>query len=602
MANTMSATTRSVYYELMLEGQVCDVMIIVNGKAFNAHKIILCGCSEYFRFLFSSDDWNTERREVNIPGVSPEMMKLIIQYAYTLTVPITPNNVQELLVVANQLAMLDLMQTCCNFLEAQLCIENCIGISQIAELHFCTELHRVAHIYIRHNFEPVAKASEEFLVLSLDQLTNIIEKDDLNVKQEDVVFEAILRWIDHAPSERRGHISVLLPKVRMALMESEYFMTKVKNNELVKQTDECKPIVIDVLKAMYDLNINGLSDLDFCNPMTRPRLPYAILLSIGGWSGESPTNVMEAYDSRANHWVDVTMPEESPRAYHGVAYLKGWVYSVGGFNGMDYFSSVCKFDPVARTWHEAAPMHSQRCYVSVVVLDGFIYAMGGFNGEHRLSLAERYEPETNQWTLITPMNEQRSDTSATTLHGKVYICGGFNGNECLRTSETYSPETNQWTAIAPMSNRRSGVGVIAYENHVYAVGGFDGTNRLRTVEAYNPLTNSWHPIPSMYIPRSNFCIEVVEDCVFVVGGFNGFSATASVECYDKEANEWYDACDMSFSRSALSCCVLPGLPNMADYTIPRDALLPDSLQEETLSCTYSLPSSPHDPWSLIDYH
>ncbi|XP_066576868.1 kelch-like protein 10 [Amia ocellicauda] len=573
----------SLYYELMLEGQLCDVVIMVEGTAFNAHKIILCGCSEYFRVLFTSDGWNTERREVNILGISPEMMKLIIQYAYTLTVPISPNNVQELLVAADQLAVLDLMQTCCNFLEAQLCIENCIGISQIAELHFCFKLHRVAHRYVRHHFGLVAKASEEFLELSLDQLTNIIEKDDLNVNQEDVVFEAILRWIDHAPNERRGHISVLLPKVRMALMEPEYFMTKVKNNELVKQTDECKPIVIDALTVMYDLNINALSDSDLCNPMTRPRLPYAILLSIGGWSGDSPTNDMEAYDSRANRWVDVTMPEEYPRAYHGVAYLKGWVYCVGGFDSMDYFSSVRKFNPVELTWHEVAPMHSQRCYVSVVVLDGFIYAMGGFDGELRHNTAERYEPETNQWTLIAPMNEQRSDASATTLHGKVYICGGFNGNECLWTSETYSPETNQWTAIAPMSSRRSGVGVIAYENHVYAVGGFDGTNRLQTVEAYNPLTNSWHLIPSMCSARSNFGIEVVEDCLFVVGGFNGITTTASVECYHKEANEWYDACDMSFSRSALSCCVLPGLPNVADYAAHRDPLLPDSLQEDTSS-------------------
>ncbi|MBN3299038.1 KLH10 protein, partial [Amia calva] len=525
------------------------------------------------------------------------MMKLIIQYAYTLAVPISPNNVQELLVAANQLAVLGLLRICCNFLEAQLCIENCIGISQFAELHFCTDLHRVAQCYVRHHFEPVAKACEEFLALSLDQLISIIEKDDLNVKEEDVVFEAILRWIDHAPSERRCHISVLLPKVRMALMESEYFMTKVKNNELVKQTDECKPIVINALKAMYDLNMNGQSDLDFCNPMTRPRLPYAILLSIGGWSGDSATNGMEAYDCRYNQWVDVTIPEERPRAYHGVAYLKGWVYCVGGFDGVDYFSSVRKFDPVAYTWLEVAPMHYQRCYVSVVVLDGFIYAMGGFNGNVRLNTAERYKPKTNQWTLIAPMNEQRSDASATTLHGKVYICGGFNRNGCLWTSETYSPETNQWTAIAPMLSRRTGVGVIAFEDHVYAVGGCDGTNRLQTVEAYNPLTNSWRPIPSMFVTRSNFGIEVVEDRLFVVGGFNGITTTASVECYEREANEWYDVCDMSFNRSALSCCVLPGLPNVADYAVPRDALLLDSQQEDTPSYTYSLPSLP-----FPDYH
>lgn len=252
-------------------------------------------------------------------------------------------------------------------------------------------------------------------------------------------------------------------------MHAEYFMNNVKMNDYVKDSEECKPVIINALKAMYDLNMNGPSNSDFTNPLTRPRLPYAILFAIGGWSGGSPTNAIEAYDARADRWVNVTCEEESPRAYHGAAYLKGYVYIIGGFDSVDYFNSVKRFDPVKKTWHQVAPMHSRRCYVSVTVLSNFIYAMGGFDGYVRLNTAERYEPETNQWTLIAPMHEQRSDASATTLYGKVYICGGFNGNECLFTAEVYNTESNQWTVIAPMRSRRSGIGVIAYGEHVYAV-------------------------------------------------------------------------------------------------------------------------------------
>ncbi|XP_066576549.1 kelch-like protein 10 [Amia ocellicauda] len=575
MERTMSAKNRTVYKDLWLKGQLCDVVMMVEGTAFNAHKIILCGSSSYFRVLFTGSWSNTDRREYSIPGVSPEMMKLLIQYAYTRAVPITNDNVQELLVAADQFAVLGLLQDCCNFLESQLCLENCIGIWHYAKFYFCSELQSAAHRYILRHFEHLVEASDEFLELSLDQLLNIIEKDDLNVKQEYVVFEAILCWIDHTPSERRGHISVLLPKVRMALMESQH-IAKVRDNELVKQTNECKATVINALNARNDCIMNGPSDSDFLKLMTRPRLPCDIMLSIGGWSVGNPTNAMEAYDARAGRWLNVTIPEESPRAYHGAAYLNGWVYCVGGFDGMNHFNSVRKFDPVAHTWHEVAPMHSRRCYVSVVVLDGFIYAMGGFDGYVRVNTAERYEPETNQWTLIAPMHEQRSDASATTLHGKVYICGGFSGNECHFTAETYSPETNQWTMIAPMTSRRSGVGVIAYEDLVYAVGGFDGLHRLQSVEAYNPLTNSWRLMPSMYNPRSNFGIEVVDNLLFVVGGFNGSATTPDVEYYDRETNQWFDTDDMGIFRSALSCCVVPGLPNVADYIAPRVALLPGS--------------------------
>ncbi|XP_038635478.1 kelch-like protein 10 [Scyliorhinus canicula] len=587
MERKMSAMACTIFNELRLEGKLCDVVIRVNGIDFNAHKNILCSCSSYFRALFTSG-WNSiEKKVYNIPGVSPDMMKLIIEYAYTRTVPVTVENVERLLAAADQFNVLGIVRACCEFLESQLCLENCIGICKFADYYFCPELRHKAYMYILHHFEEIVKVSEEFLELSAFELRDIIEKDELNVKQEDVVFDAILKWIAQDPDIRKKCIVILLPKVRLALMNAEYFMNNVKNNDYVKDNDDCKPIIINALKAMYDLNMNGPSNSDFRNPLTRPRLPYSILFAIGGWSGGSPTNAIEAYDARADRWVNVTCEEESPRAYHGAAYLNGFVYIIGGFDSVDYFNSVKRFDPVKKTWQQVAPMHSRRCYVSVTVLDSFIYAMGGFDGYVRLNTAERYEPETNQWTLIAPMHEQRSDASATTLHGKVYICGGFNGNECLFTAEFYTPETNQWTTIAPMRSRRSGVGVIAYGECVYAVGGFDGANRLRSAEAYSPLTNTWRTLPTMFNPRSNFGIEVVDDLLFVVGGFNGFTTTFNVECYDEKTDEWYDAHDMSIYRSALSCCVVPGLPNVREYAAPRDSLLGLLSREEQIKYSAS---------------
>ncbi|XP_030646339.1 kelch-like protein 10 [Chanos chanos] len=566
----MSAMACTIFNELRLEGKLCDVVIRVDNVDFNAHKNILCCCSPYFQVLFTSG-WSTSEKLIySIPGVSPDMMRLIIEYAYTRSISVTEDNVQELLVAADQFSVMGIVRICCEFLEAQLCLENCIGIWKFADFYSCTELCHKAFKYILQHFEEMVRASEEFLELSVPQLCEIIGRDDLNVKLEDVVFEAILLWIGHKPQERKAHISTLLPKVRMGLLAADYFMNRVKNNELIKDNEECRPIIVDTLKAMYDLNMSGSAHSDFMNPLTRPRLPYAILFAIGGWSGGSPTNVIEAYDVRADCWVKVSQDEESPRAYHGAAYLGGFVYCVGGFDGVEYFNSVRKFNPVTQTWHEVAPMHSRRCYVSITVLNGCIYAMGGFDGYVRQNTAERYEPETNQWTMIAPMHEQRSDASATTLHGKVYICGGFNGNECLFTAEYYNPQTNQWTYISPMRSRRSGVGVTAYGEQVYAVGGFDGSNRLKHAEAYNPLTNSWRAVPQMFNPRSNFGIEVVDDLLFVVGGFNGFTTTFDVECYNEDTNEWYDAHDMSIFRSALSCCVVPGLPNVLQYAAPRD--------------------------------
>ncbi|XP_059206228.1 kelch-like protein 10 [Centropristis striata] len=564
-------TSSSLFNDLRLEGEFCDAVIRVQDVHFQVHRIILCECSPYFLALFRN--WSTpDQKDFDIPGLSPDIMQLVIDFAYTGCVSVTEDNVQELLQAADYLNVMGIVQTCCNFLGEQLCPKNCIGIFHFTNICFASELQRKAYRYIIDHFEEVV-FSEEFLQLSVQELNEIIKRDDLNVRKESAVYEAVLRWIAHKLEDRKGHIAALLSKVRLVLTGMDYIRINVMSNELVMNTTACLPIIQETFETICHIRTNPRpSAYALWNPLVRPRLPNAILLAIGGWSGGHPTNSIEAYDVQADYWINVTNNHERPRAYHGTALINGDLYCVGGFDRMEHFNSVYRFDLSAHTWHEVASMNYRRCYVSVTVLNGCIYAMGGFDGHVRLSTAEFYRPETNQWSLIAPMHDFRSDASCTTLNNKVYICGGFNGNECLQTAECYNPETDQWTMIGIMNCQRSGVGVVAYADQIYAVGGFDGTTRLQSAEAYNPRTNSWHEVASMVTARSNFGIEVLNDHLYVVGGFNGFTTCDNVEYYDTKTDEWSEACNMGILRSALSCCVVSGLPNMAEYVVRRDAL------------------------------
>lgn len=68
------------------------------------------------------------------------------------------------------------------------------------------------------NFVQVAAQSDEILDLSLEDLQEIIYADDLNVKTEETVWEAILRWIDHDPEGRKEHIVVLMKCIRLGFV------------------------------------------------------------------------------------------------------------------------------------------------------------------------------------------------------------------------------------------------------------------------------------------------------------------------------------------------------------------------------------------------
>lgn len=216
-----------------------------------------------------------------------------------------------------------------------------------------------------------------------------------------------------------GFCFVFFPQVRLGLISEEFININVKLNELVSSNTECLRMVEDALQ-IQDLMRQNIPPLYAVgNTVARPRLPQAILLAIGGWSGNDPTNCIEAYDFRTDFWINVESHLERPRAYHGTVVYNSCFYCLGGFDQVEYFNSVCKFDLSTHTWHDVAPMYFRRCYVSTVLLNRYIYAMGGYDGHIRLNTAERYRPETNQWTIIAPMNERRSDASSTTLHNKV---------------------------------------------------------------------------------------------------------------------------------------------------------------------------------------
>uniref|UniRef100_A0A2A4K3X6 BTB domain-containing protein n=1 Tax=Heliothis virescens TaxID=7102 RepID=A0A2A4K3X6_HELVI len=704
----MSVAAMQALHRLRECRLLCDAIVRADdGAAFPVHRAILSACSPYFLALFTTTLHSREQSDVLISGVRSEILLLLIEYAYLRRIEVTDANVHELLMTADYLAFLGVLQLCCDHLRASLNPKNCLGIMMFARRVFCYKLEADARRYLLRYFVTVATQSDEFLHLPLEELNSIILEDELNVKSEEVVWEAVLRWVNYDPDSRWQHTVKLMGSIRLGLLDTQFFLENVKDHPYVTGNEGSRPIIIETLKFLYDLEMIAQRDGEVATPeIARPRVPHEVLFAIGGWSGGSPTAFIETYDTRADRWIKVEEVDPAgPRAYHGTAVLgyciyviggfdgmdyfnscrcfdavsKSWrevapmnarrcyvsvavlgetiyamggydghhrqntaerfnhrtnqwslvapmnaqrsdasaaaldsrdfddveevdpagprayhgtavlgycIYVIGGFDGMDYFNSCRCFDAVSKSWREVAPMNARRCYVSVAVLGETIYAMGGYDGHHRQNTAERFNHRTNQWSLVAPMNAQRSDASAAALDNKIYITGGFNGQECMNSVEVYDPDTNQWTNLAPMRSRRSGVSCIAYHNKIYVIGGFNGISRMCSGEVYDPAANTWAPVPDMYNPRSNFAIEVIDDMIFAIGGFNGVTTIYHVECYDERTNEWYEATDMNIYRSALSACVIMGLPNVYDYIHKhRERLMEEKRQKILLSET-----------------
>lgn len=103
-------------------------------------------------------------------------------------------------------------------------------------------------------------------------------------------------------------------------MSQDHLGTTVISNELVKSNAECFQMVKEIMDNKDRLTLPAVFMRD---PVARPRMPNTILLAIGGWSRAGPINSIEAYNIRADLWINLTNIQEHSSAYHGTASLMG---------------------------------------------------------------------------------------------------------------------------------------------------------------------------------------------------------------------------------------------------------------------------------------
>ncbi|VDK31597.1 unnamed protein product [Gongylonema pulchrum] len=296
------------------------------------------------------------------------------------------------------------------------------------------------------------------------------------------------------------------------IIVQEYDRLVQNNTYLMLHLNIDKQYEVEMVRQWIAANENGdgsvaklreeLLDVDELAGFSKDaRLPNSILIASGGWSNTGPTALVEAFDSRTQQWVRSKLKLfETPRAYHAVINTHGYLYTIGGFNGDEYYRTTRKFS-----------MNSRRCYLACTLLDpDQIIAVGGYNNMDRLKSAEIFHLPTNQWRKIAKMSFKRFGLEATEWHytlmelnGFVYAVGGFDGMNCHESVEYYDPHGNRWfTMGSDMSSRRSGVRVTKLHGVMVVCGGFDGTNRLKTCEFIDSREGRWHTISPMNRTRS----------------------------------------------------------------------------------------------------
>ncbi|XP_020379528.1 kelch-like protein 18 [Rhincodon typus] len=493
----------SLMEEIRRQGKLCDVTLRVGDHKYTAHRIVLAASIPYFHAMFTNDMIECKQDEIVMQGMDPSALEALINFAYNGRLAIDQQNVQSLLIGASFLQLQNVKDVCCTFLRERLHPKNCLGVRQFAETMMCTVLYDASNSFIHQHFVEVSM-SEEFLVLPFEEVFELVARDELNVKSEEQVFEAVLAWVRFDRENREEYLSQLLTRVRLPLCRPQFLTDRVQQDDLVRCCHKCRDLV-DEAKDYHLM------------PERRPHLP--------------------SFKTR-------------PRCCTSIA---GLIYAVGGLNSAGDSLNVAEvFDPIANRWERCQEMTTSRSRVGVAMVNGLLYAIGGFDGQSRLNTVEVYNPETDKWTKVASMNSKRSAMGTAVMDGHIYVCGGYDGISSLNSVECYSPEADKWVSVTPMSACRSAAGVTVFEGRIYVSGGHDGLQIFNTVECYNHHTTTWYPVPSMLNKRCRHGAASLGSQLYVCGGYDGSGFLSIVEVYNSSSDQWYPLVPMNTRRSRVS--------------------------------------------------
>ncbi|XP_064184218.1 kelch-like protein 4 isoform X1 [Anguilla rostrata] len=539
--------------------QLCDVLLIAGDHKIPAHRLVLSAVSDYFAAMFTNDVREAKQEEIKMEGVDPEALRSLVHYAYTGVLELKEETIESLLAAACLLQLSQVIEVCCNFLMKQLHPSNCLGIRSFADAQGCMDLLNVAHSYTMEHFLEVIQ-NQEFLLLPTAEIVKLLASDDINVPDEETIFQALMMWVRHDVQHRQQDLGILLAYIRLPLLPPQ-LLADLENNKMFSDDLECQKLLMEAMK--YHLLPERRPMLQ--SPRTKPRKStVGALYAVGGMDATKGSTTIEKYDLRTNRWIQVGIMN-GRRLQFGVAVIDNKLYVVGGRDGLKTSNMVECYNPMTKVWSTMPPMSTHRHGLGIAVLEGPMYAVGGHDGWSYLNTVERWDPQARQWNYVASMSTPRSTVGVTSLNGKLFAVGGRDGSSCLRSMECFDPHTNKWSMCAPMTKRRGGVGVATYNSFLYAVGGHDAPasnhcSRLSDcVERYDPKTDTWTTVSSLSVPRDAVGVCLLGDRLYAVGGYDGQSYLNSVESYDAQNNEWTEEVPLNIGRAG-ACVVVVKLP------------------------------------------
>lgn len=227
---------------------LCDVVLLTEegNTKFYAHRSVLAASSSYFYDLYTGTSLSRYTRETVLRGITDSTLQVILDYIYSAKILLTEENIEEILCSSYQLGLESLKLECEQFLIRYLCVENCIKMTAMARIYSCEKLLHEGKRFMIENFLEI-QSSEDFSKMPQEELAEIIADDDLNVKNEEQIFNSIRAWVNFDVISRRASFSELLSHVRLPFISRAFLLGTIDKDPLVTSSSTSKELIAEAL-------------------------------------------------------------------------------------------------------------------------------------------------------------------------------------------------------------------------------------------------------------------------------------------------------------------------------------------------------------------
>ncbi|XP_059206108.1 kelch-like protein 31 [Centropristis striata] len=543
-----------------------DLELACKTKAFDVHKLVISSVSQYFREILAKDPG---MKRLELPSLSPLGLANVITFAYLGRVHMSLYTIGCTASAAATLQIPQLLKMCMDFLLAELNVQTCVYIWNIAAAYGLVPVCDAARRFVLENFVQFADTLL-FTQLTLEQIVAFLQDDSLILPSEVTAFQLAMKWLDFDAS-RQVHAAELLSHIRFETIPASELVSQIQPVPRMMMDPQCHRLLVDAMN--YHLLPYQQNTLQ--SRRTQVRAGQQTLLTIGG-----RPSLTERALSREVLWRD---PREGGASWRHltqlpaksfnqcVAVMDGFLYVAGGEDQNDArnqakhaVSTLSRYDPRFNTWLHLASMRQRRTHFSLAASGGRLFAIGGRNVEGLLATTESYLPSSNTWQMRAPMESPRCCHSSATLpSGDILVTGGYINCAYSRSVACYNVDTDTWSEKAPMETPRGWHCSATLGEKVYVVGGSQlgpGGERVDvlSVEVFSPESGAWSRAAPLPLGVSTAGLSPLAEKLYLLGGWNEAEKRykAAVQKYDPATDSWTRAEDLPEPTVGVSCCTL----------------------------------------------